>query len=323
MKKRGISPLISTILIIGFTIVLAAFVIQWGLGSFQKYKESSDFESRVALACSDVNFKINEACILFNTTNIVLENLGSGKIKGFLYRVKSDKGVSVTDSQNGLNEYSQKTILDAGFDALNLGTPKEIEIFPKILLDKKEVICDFSRKAEIKNCFSLLNFQDTSSFSNNAGNIGKSLPGEDGAKDVYFAILEAGSDELKTLAPLSINTIPPSDYILITLTDGSSNGYVSSEYFEIPDNPLITHLGIFGETNSNVKYELVDESNNVVKTLYTGFENIQSAFSYRVDISDLKGTKVKLKIDYNGVADGSYSALYRFCFTDSHSSCIV
>ena len=35
MSKRGISPLIATVLIVGFTIALAAMIITWG-GNFCK-----------------------------------------------------------------------------------------------------------------------------------------------------------------------------------------------------------------------------------------------------------------------------------------------
>ena len=42
MKKRGISPLIATVLIIGFTIVLAAVVIQWGGFLVNKLKQDSE-----------------------------------------------------------------------------------------------------------------------------------------------------------------------------------------------------------------------------------------------------------------------------------------
>ena len=42
MKKRGISPLIATVLIIGFTIVLAAAIFQWGGSLVNKLKQDSE-----------------------------------------------------------------------------------------------------------------------------------------------------------------------------------------------------------------------------------------------------------------------------------------
>jgi len=52
MKKRGISSLISTILIISFTIVIAAVVFIWGSDTFVKYKEKTEFESMGSLECA-------------------------------------------------------------------------------------------------------------------------------------------------------------------------------------------------------------------------------------------------------------------------------
>ncbi|MBU1246318.1 MAG: archaellin/type IV pilin N-terminal domain-containing protein [Nanoarchaeota archaeon] len=43
MGKRGISPLIATVLLIGFTIVLAALVFRWG-DSFLILKQSKQIK---------------------------------------------------------------------------------------------------------------------------------------------------------------------------------------------------------------------------------------------------------------------------------------
>ena len=50
MKKRGISPLIATVLIIGFTIVLAALVMQWGSGLFENIRAGSEERAEKALS---------------------------------------------------------------------------------------------------------------------------------------------------------------------------------------------------------------------------------------------------------------------------------
>ncbi len=51
-NKKGISPLIATVLVIGFTIVLAAMVITWGTRLFKTTVEETEAESKFTLACT-------------------------------------------------------------------------------------------------------------------------------------------------------------------------------------------------------------------------------------------------------------------------------
>ncbi len=62
--KKGISPLIATVLIIGFTIVLAAVVMQWG-GSFVRgLTEEQATKTEVATECLGLSFDINNAKVV-------------------------------------------------------------------------------------------------------------------------------------------------------------------------------------------------------------------------------------------------------------------
>lgn len=51
-NKRGISPLIATVLVIGFTIVLAALVITWGTRLFQTTVAETEIQSTFSVVCS-------------------------------------------------------------------------------------------------------------------------------------------------------------------------------------------------------------------------------------------------------------------------------
>ena len=50
-NKKAISPLIATVLIIGFTIVLAAVVIQWGSQLVERLKGQTDINIEKTDAC--------------------------------------------------------------------------------------------------------------------------------------------------------------------------------------------------------------------------------------------------------------------------------
>lgn len=58
MKKKGISPLIATVLIIGFTVALAAIVLTWGGGFTKKITETSQLTAEQKMACTDVNIEV-------------------------------------------------------------------------------------------------------------------------------------------------------------------------------------------------------------------------------------------------------------------------
>ena len=51
-NKKGVSPLIATVLIIGFTIVLAALVITWGTKLFKGTVSDTETTSQFSLACT-------------------------------------------------------------------------------------------------------------------------------------------------------------------------------------------------------------------------------------------------------------------------------
>ena len=122
MKKRGISPLIATVLIIGFTLVLGVIVMTWGLDLYKNYQEKTSGESKVALKCSNLDFSIREACIFGNSVDLVLENTGNEDVNGFLYRVKSNEGIDVRDNPTKLNLYSKFSSL---LSKLSISTPSK------------------------------------------------------------------------------------------------------------------------------------------------------------------------------------------------------
>ena len=59
MNKRGISPLLATVLIIGFTIVLAVLVIAWLSGVFETKLGAEDCTVKGQEFCSQVNMLID------------------------------------------------------------------------------------------------------------------------------------------------------------------------------------------------------------------------------------------------------------------------
>jgi len=98
MKKRGISPLIATVLLIGFAVALAAVVMTWGLDFVNKTASATDKQTKNTLICaSDLSFSISDVDPSGGT--ITLDNRGQVKIKSIIFRIYTPDGVKIVDSE--------------------------------------------------------------------------------------------------------------------------------------------------------------------------------------------------------------------------------
>ena len=101
VNKKGISPLIATVLLIGFTIVLAAVVIRWGSDLFNTQIKTQTCENAATLECtSDVDFGITKADYIVHTDpnpdtgtlTFSLVNNGALKLDKVIVRIRKNNG---------------------------------------------------------------------------------------------------------------------------------------------------------------------------------------------------------------------------------------
>lgn len=104
MKKKGISPLIATVLIIGFTIVLAALVIQWGGQLVDRIKGETEVTSDVNLICSaglsqlSISGDVKQG--VGDLITVRIDNSNDQEIAHFLFRItESNDDITVVDSE--------------------------------------------------------------------------------------------------------------------------------------------------------------------------------------------------------------------------------
>ena len=150
MKKRGISPLLSTVLIIAFVIVLAALTFGWGKSYIDDLTNTAGETEEKILCLQEVSFKISNLCYDSenSTIKIGIDNRGKGDIVGGIFRIKYEDGsadVVMEDStkiENGKFPISEADLqlFKVMYDKTkNL---KEIEFIPKtIFKENKEVTC--------------------------------------------------------------------------------------------------------------------------------------------------------------------------------------
>ena len=118
-NKRGISPIIATVLLIAITVVLMVIIIGWSSKFVEDRGQKSQAE--VSLGCSNVNFKVFRACS--NTNKIMIENRDENNL---VFKVAVDGG-SVSSCSVSVKSYEKKEITCSG---LSGGT--SVKIIPLI-----------------------------------------------------------------------------------------------------------------------------------------------------------------------------------------------
>jgi flagellin-like protein len=135
-KKRGVSPLIATVLLISFAVALGSVVLNWG--------RNLDIAKPGDL-CSEVSIQIRnigdaEVCYSGNGKNtyinFIIDNPGKTDIRGLGIWITGQKGTKLLDFDNmpvksgQLLSIKDKSVV---YDLDTYGIIKNIQFFPKIL----------------------------------------------------------------------------------------------------------------------------------------------------------------------------------------------
>jgi|SRR3989344_9455861 len=115
MDKRGISPLIATVLIIGFTIVIAAIVITFGTNLVKTTTESTAKQAAFGALCTGVEFNIKTMLQVDGSIKVTVQNENAKKLAGIVIVLrKSDNVVEVLSSQPVVDSTSDYVIEPGG-----------------------------------------------------------------------------------------------------------------------------------------------------------------------------------------------------------------
>ena len=155
-KKKGMSEIISTVLLISFVIVLGVVITSWSGKLIQRNIEKSEEKIGTDLECLNVNVKITPG-----SNNVVFvqnNNLKEQKINGFISRFSIGNKIFV-DHKNqdtvisafgaATLDYSdakdRNGVIEGGYNPAQL---ERIEVIPKVVLEKGEVV-DCAKKSRI------------------------------------------------------------------------------------------------------------------------------------------------------------------------------
>ena len=163
-NKKGISPLIATVLIIGFTIVLSALVITWASGLFKKTVSDTDELAEFNLLCTtgfDVDYTAQKSG---NNIVVKAKSKNDKNIFGFVFILKSDSSaVTFSTDQSVVKSTEDSTISPDKENAVLLSFEtlgftlkpgkqenwKNLEARPIGLVKNNKKVCDFASSADI------------------------------------------------------------------------------------------------------------------------------------------------------------------------------
>src|SRR3989344_329350 len=150
-SKKGVSPLIATILLIAFAGALGSVVMNWGLNL--SLGKSAD-------KCGNVEIKIrniNGAEICYgglganSYINFIIDNVGETDINGLAVWITGDKGTKISDldditiKKDALFEIKGKEV---AYDSAAYGSIKNVQFIPKVKSDTLEPCLKNSIKVE-------------------------------------------------------------------------------------------------------------------------------------------------------------------------------
>ena len=141
MSDKAVSPLIATVLVIGFAIALSGIMITWGTSFVKDIQERSEKSSLKDIACTrDVGLNIKSATVLGNKIKLVIENLGQMDIDKFnILIVGSDDGDNI-ETGTGISAGGIQSFLIA-LDPNKIGTFKQVEAMPSITFEGEQIAC--------------------------------------------------------------------------------------------------------------------------------------------------------------------------------------
>ena len=158
-NKRGISPLIATVLIIGFTIVLAALVITWGTNLFKGAQDRTSENAELSLACTEVltslDLTINNLDEAAGTFDLVMDNGAQRALKGFVLRVYNtdETSADTIDTAELTEDYTLEgnnlRTFPISYDTVLVENVVKIGVKPKVNIKGVEQQCQGEATKEI------------------------------------------------------------------------------------------------------------------------------------------------------------------------------
>ncbi len=144
MKKRGVSPLVATVILVAIVVIIALLLWFWYNNFLEEQREKAGID--LAMECAqNTELQVRSSSCINTlegyTITIELSNTGDSKLTGFVFGINSVSSSVSKESSKVLESGTSLTyainIADAEIDV----SPNEVEIIPIV-----------SKGSEIKHC---------------------------------------------------------------------------------------------------------------------------------------------------------------------------
>jgi hypothetical protein len=140
MKKRGISPLIATVLIIALVFIVSIVVIIFINTSIEEEILNVEEKEEISDICiNKIDLEYRIKCNMTDWFNISVSNSKSYSINGIVVKINSEDGSEVERTIKDIPGYSSNTII-GNFTGI-LEEIKDIKAAPIIMINEKEAFC--------------------------------------------------------------------------------------------------------------------------------------------------------------------------------------
>ena len=150
-NKKGISPLIATVLLVAFVVLIAILIWFWWDNVIREQAEKIGADTTGEISCAqDISFSISDPYCNKNTesASVTVENTNTGNIYKFIVRAKQGSEIiEVIESPLSLQASAAADLGIAYNSTLYTGNgPDSLEIIPQIVSQGATVTCN--EKAE-------------------------------------------------------------------------------------------------------------------------------------------------------------------------------
>ncbi|MEK6904307.1 MAG: hypothetical protein AABW87_01815 [Nanoarchaeota archaeon] len=131
MLKRGVTPLLMTIILVGFSVAVVTVVVVWSTGYVKEVKEKQGGVAGSRLDCAtDIQIAVNNVQISGGSATVDVENLKEN-VDALFIIFRGGLGQDSVEVMDTLYEGDLKTF-DVDFNIGKSGDVGEVDVIPRI-----------------------------------------------------------------------------------------------------------------------------------------------------------------------------------------------
>lgn len=145
MNKRGLSPLIATVLIIGFTVVLASLLILWIRGINEGFMGGSLCDYQISLKCTQLELELSKISSTNDNVTVTLISNSNIDVNNLILQAFGEQVIiSSVVFEGSLDDPVIKRLESSTFslEISDIDDIDQIRIIPGILVEEDGEICN-------------------------------------------------------------------------------------------------------------------------------------------------------------------------------------